>query len=359
MASTQLPYLLKARYFTLMSKLYVDRDPQSATPQVLYTRVWSRVQPEKSDLDMTVQPQAALIPVCTTGFKDLESFLLEELPRMADCADTKGKPSLNGQPRIGQLEMISAMISLTDELVGFGFFVDDREAEQQQSFSKMSSIFKSLFAVLDTRDDTRPDRASDVSNEAGLKHALRSDALNLLLRFFNTRLNWRISQVIRVWEDIFEKIETGKGGLARLKMPSIMSAMSGIASITSSRLSDKNDAKNIADLTEIFKGFDTDMRQLDDTAFGKNIVSPQELGTDVFKAHNHGDLTSDVMLDLCSFRNKAITRACLSLLLRNMAQRVALTTALRDVQVVVLASGVKIHHDLTCLVSNMSRINRC
>ena len=112
-----LPYLVRARYFTLMSKLYVDRDPQVETPQVSFTRVWSKVMPEKSDLDMTMQAQVATIPVCTTGFKDLEAFLLVELPKLADCTDAKGKPSLNGEPRIGQLEMLSSMISITDELV--------------------------------------------------------------------------------------------------------------------------------------------------------------------------------------------------------------------------------------------------
>ena len=55
--AAHLPYLLRARYFTIMSKLYVDRDPQSHQPQVMYTRVWSRVKPEPSDLDMSGTPR--------------------------------------------------------------------------------------------------------------------------------------------------------------------------------------------------------------------------------------------------------------------------------------------------------------
>ena len=133
---SRLPYLLRARYFTLMSKLYVDRDPQAFIPQVSYTRVWNKVKPEESDLDMTLSAQAAAIPVCTTGFKDLEEFLLSELPKLADCKDEEGKPSLNGTPKIGQLEMIAAMVAITDELIGFGFFIPPHGPQEDADLSR-------------------------------------------------------------------------------------------------------------------------------------------------------------------------------------------------------------------------------
>ena len=133
-----LPYLVRARYATLMSRLYVDRDPQAPSPLVSYTRVWSKVTPEASDLDMNSADfyKDAQIPVCTTGFKDLEAFLLSELPKLADCKDASGKPSLNGTPRIGQLELLTSLVAITDELVAFGFFVPPHPPGQESDFSR-------------------------------------------------------------------------------------------------------------------------------------------------------------------------------------------------------------------------------
>lgn len=87
---------------------------------------------------MTSVAQAASIPVCTTGFKDLEGFVLRELPKLADCTDATGKPSLNGKPRIGQLELIASIIAITDELVGFGFFIPEHDARQEPDFNRSS-----------------------------------------------------------------------------------------------------------------------------------------------------------------------------------------------------------------------------
>ena len=138
MQEPRLPYLVRARYAMLMSRLYVDRDPQVPSPLVSYTRVWSKVTPQVSDLDMKSanSNQVVKIPVCTTGFKDLEVFLLRELPKMADCTDASGKPSLNGTPRIGQLELLSSLVAMTDELVAFGFFVPPHAPGPEPDFSR-------------------------------------------------------------------------------------------------------------------------------------------------------------------------------------------------------------------------------
>ena len=139
MQEPRLPYLVRARYAMLMSRLYVDRDPQAPSPYVSYTRVWSKVTPQVSDLDVSsanVNQVVAKIPVCTTGFKDLEAFLLNELPKMADCSDPSGKPSLNGTPRIGQLELLTSLVAITDQLVEFGFFVPPHAPAQEPDFSR-------------------------------------------------------------------------------------------------------------------------------------------------------------------------------------------------------------------------------
>ena len=156
---SSLPYLVRARFFTLIERLYVDRDPQITSPSVARTRVWSKCVAEESDLDMSVQAAAATIPVCTNGFRDLLAFLLKALPEMADCKNEEGKPSLNGEPRFGQLEMIKAMISICSTLIDFGFWQDKQKstagaasAPQAPNYQNLTSILKALFSILETRE---------------------------------------------------------------------------------------------------------------------------------------------------------------------------------------------------------------
>ena len=188
MKEKTLPYLVRARYFTLMKKLFVDRDPQTHKPQISYTRVWSQVQPEQSDLDMSQKSEATQIPVCTNGFQDLQACLLEELPLLADCKDELGRPSLNSKALLGQLELIKAQVALVDEMIEFGFFVDKNKPDD---LSNLGNLLKGLFAILDTRQKgrTRSSAFDARSMENTLRNELRSDALNTVLRIFNMRLD--------------------------------------------------------------------------------------------------------------------------------------------------------------------------
>jgi hypothetical protein len=158
---TTLPYLVRARYFTMVERLFVDRDPQISSPSVFRTRVWSKCVAEQSDLDMSDSSAAAAakIPVCTNGFQDLLAFMLKAMPQMADCTDEQGKPSLNGEPRFGQLEMIKAMISLCSTLINFGFWQGGQRspagaatASQAPNHQNLCSILRALFSILETRE---------------------------------------------------------------------------------------------------------------------------------------------------------------------------------------------------------------
>ena len=166
-----IPYLVRARFFSLLERLYVDRDPQTSTPSIVSTRVWSKCIPEKSDLDMDKKAEAAQIPICTNNFQDLLAFLLKAMPALADCKDEEGRPSLNGEPRFGQLEMIKAMISLCSTLIDFGFWQDEGlsgpgvsptslPTESKTTVTKnhpnFVTLMKALFAILETREKTDP-----------------------------------------------------------------------------------------------------------------------------------------------------------------------------------------------------------
>ena len=97
--TTPLPALHR-RYLDLMLRLYVDRDPQTSKPQILYTRRWNKVVAEESDLlaAESSKPEVFLAPVCTTGFhNDLIPWLLEDLPSMAGAVDVAGNPGVTAQ----------------------------------------------------------------------------------------------------------------------------------------------------------------------------------------------------------------------------------------------------------------------
>ena len=182
-----LPYFIRARYFKLMCVLYVDRDPQQQTAQIQHTRVWCKVTPEASDLDMAITSQSAHIPVCTTEFLDLMQYVLEELPRLADCVDGAGKTSLSSGPLQGQLEMIKAEIALVDQLVEFGFFVNKEDPED---FSRFGVVMGALFAILDIHGEHGQETPETHSSlEGALKNEVRSEALKTVLRIFDLRLN--------------------------------------------------------------------------------------------------------------------------------------------------------------------------
>lgn len=83
-----------------MLRLYVDRDPQTSKPQILYTRRWRRVVAEESELlaAESAKPEVYLAPVCTTGFdNDLIPWLLGDLPSMAGAKDAAGNPGITAQ----------------------------------------------------------------------------------------------------------------------------------------------------------------------------------------------------------------------------------------------------------------------
>ena len=353
------------------------------------------------------------IPVCTTGFKDLQQYLLQELPNCADCKDVHGKPSLNGEPRIGQLEMVSAMLSIVDELVGFGFFFGERPQEGKdnsnkgEEFSQLQIICEALFRVLDARDPaasaphvstdetakreppthvakneaTQQDakaktrastlrkaltvksaQASDTSDEALFRNDLRVVALNMVLRLFNVRLNARISRIISVWETVFDRIEGSSAGLARLNVApqfmSVTSTRSGDAPASSRRQSERDFEEQMNLLRDTFAEFDDEFKRLNKLAFGQVFISPETIGSDIYRPFDHKDSTIEVMLELCTFKHADMTKSALTLLFRNMTQKVTCFESLKDVQILVFPAAVTVYHETQFAIKRLGGLHK-
>jgi hypothetical protein len=184
MSEESLPYIIRASYTTLMARLFLDRDPQTQTPSIMRTRVWSKVEPEKSDL-VTNQAKAVRnpIPTCTNGFVDLHAFLLSNISKVAGCKDRRGKSNLNGKPCWAQLQLVQAQLELADMMLNFGFFKGptaqralpakatataslgfSRDLTMMQgentmrprtvSYDNIRTLFEGLWSVLDSRDSS-------------------------------------------------------------------------------------------------------------------------------------------------------------------------------------------------------------
>jgi hypothetical protein len=86
--------------------------------------------------------------------------------------------------------------------------------------SKFATLMKALFAIVEPRDQGASDnkakmlallqkRKQDKSVEARLRNDVRIDALKLVMRLFNARLDKRISLCVELWENVFDKFQQG------------------------------------------------------------------------------------------------------------------------------------------------------
>lgn len=64
------------------------------------------------------------------------------------------------------------------------------------------------------------------------------------------------------------------------------------------------------------------------------------------------------MLDLCTFKHAEMTQAGLSMLIRNMSQRVALVKALKDVQILVYPTAAKVYQEAKYIIKRLGSLHK-
>jgi len=417
MKEESLPYLFRARYTTLMARLFVDRDPQTQIPTIVNTRVWSKVVPEDSDLNVDgvdAHLQGANpIPTCTNGFVDLQSYLLSSIPKVADCKNADKSPGLNGKPGFGQLQFINAELELTDMMMDFGFFrglaAVQQQANSQQaamhsaqatatatigfhpagssesigavgkkpghmvesrsvSFDNIKILFEALFAILDSRDGSsnvaaRKNKKGADQQEVDMRNKVRVDALWLLLRILDIRMNYRVTETIACYEKIFERLCKDPLAYSRMSKTgsdpgpmSMGSFKSGISDVPSNYIASVGKLEECTeeDLKAIFLKFESEVTQLGSKMFEHNIISSVQVGSDIYKEGSFDDVTLHVMLDLCTFQDPGISRLALQLLFRNMSQKNALLQQLQDVQILVFPLAAKVYKEVKYVIKRFS-----
>lgn len=282
-----IPALVRSRLTSLMLRLYVDRDPQSSKPQILYTRTWSKVVPEESDLNKSSGPFVPTLPVCTTGFTDLCAFLISDLAKLGGAKGRNGEASLNHSPTYGQLELISAQLEIVDKLLDFGFFTANRDSIACD-FTEIQRLFHAVFAMVDTRGFSA---APSKKREQLMLVTVRSASLKLLIRILNLRANYRISVCLDVYERLFEQ-------------------------------------SNEQGINHPF------FVQCEHACFKKDIISTSSIKSDTYEYGNyHGDPIIEAMINLTGFQNHSLTAQASALMIRHMSQRTRVTDDLQLVQV--------------------------
>jgi hypothetical protein len=326
-----IPTLTRARFTSLMIRLFVDRDPQSSKPQVLYTRTWSKVVPDKSDFAIShAVATGATLPVCTNGFVDLCEHILDGLTNLGGAVDEGGRPSLNQKATYGQLELILSQIEMCDTLIDFGFFTTDRDSINV-NFEQVRGLFKAVFNIVDTRGYKC---APSKRREALMLITLRSEALKLLIRMLNLRANYRISVMLDSWESFFETLQaqTMKPLSRDLTQPSFLNSFS---------LDSSQDGSNFARLATYsaylesrFAPFKQEFEHCVDRCFATDIISTPDIRADQYRPGEYrGDAIVEAMINLMGFRDSQLTAQACALMIRHMAQRTRVTEDLKLVQV--------------------------
>ena len=238
---------------------------------------------------------------------------------------------------------------------------------EQGGHAQLSLLMKALFDILEPREQMNPKdaasvrryaammqkRKEDKSLEAGLRKDVRKDALKLVLRCFNARLDTRISYCVQLWENIFEAFENANK-IQTLSSQKILLASSVTSmSMDSSRANfDGNTDPEV--LRATFGEYNKEIELLINKCFKTNIVSPPEVGSDVYQPDTHDDNTIEIMLDLSTFEDKSLTTRALSLLLRNMSQRFALVENLKEAQLLVYPLAAKVYSECGFVIRRFS-----
>jgi hypothetical protein len=348
-SNENLPPLVRAKYFTLMLRLYVDRDPQSSRPQVLYTRKWSEVIPEK-DPDFCTSEKATAMPSpnpeCTDGFESLQDYLLRAFDNLGGIKNHKtGEPAQNITTfMLGELEMVLAMIELCDWLVDFSFFVNDRDSVDAD-FSAIKRLIQGIFRILDTDGADPKDFKEAVGAEERMRLDVRIKALELLGRLLNLRANYRISVALNAWEKLFAAVE---GSFSKLL----------------AKEKKNGDGKSKHELEQafrkrLFSGNDAAFKALEAKIFNENCISPKELSIDTYKEGSFGkDKLVKILLNLYLFKNTRMTCLASQVLIRHMAQRMRVIDDLSKTQVLVLPAAVKVYEETAFAINRLTALKK-
>jgi len=296
-----LPAILRAKYVTLVVHLFLDRVPFSRQPLVQYTRIATGTGLVEHSTQHTSHDYSLQIPGCTDNFVKL-------LDKLQIILKNMGSNVLDLS--FGQVELLSQFITLAYELLNFGFLVFSDGNSSKPDYSRVTSIFESLFLII----------ASKASSEK-IIFDLRTKTLNCLQCFFGLRSNLRISVATQSFCKLFPALDW-KG-----------------------------------QDSQVFQSCERDINDLLADLFQRDILSHQ-LKIDSYVRGNHGDQLITNMFRLCQNRDPGMSHQAISLVLRNMSQRSRNMQTLEWVQLLVSEEEVTVFRETEHINRTLTLLRR-
>ncbi len=296
MQEETLPTLVRAQYAKLMLQLYVDRYPQRPKTIVHFTRIWSEVKVNPSPpsfLNSTDNQfiEAVDIPACTDQF----FMLMDRVPILLRKA--QGQVSgLNSD----QIEFLSSVVTLAQNMIAFGFWVDTETSDPAADYSKIKVLFDATFELL--KDPKTSTQSKNKESNGLLK--LRSQILDFLGSLLSFRQNKRISIVTNAYEKIFKQLD---------KTSDWTTLMQGSREAFPSTSGDHGSKR----LQALFQPYDVTIQNLEKDLFRTSIVS-DTINADTYCAGGWDDAWVQTMLQLCQSKDAEINQKAIPFILRNM-----------------------------------------
>ena len=295
MQEETLPAWVRAQYAKLMLQLYVDRYPQRPKTIVHLARIWSEVKVNprppsfltSTDDDQSIE--AVDIPACTDRF----FMLMDRVPILLRKAH--GQVSGLNSDRI---EFLSSVVSLAQNMIAFGFWVDTETSDPAADFSKIKVLFDATFELL--KDPKTSTQSTNKPSTGLLK--LRSQILDFLGSLLAFRTNKKISIVTNAYEKIFKQLDKISDW-----------TMEGSGEAFPSTSGDYG-AKG---LEALFQPCGVAIQNLEKDLFRTSFLS-DNINADTYCTGGWDDAWIQTMLRLCRSKDAEINKKAISFILRHM-----------------------------------------
>jgi len=344
MASDSMPSVIRSRYATLMLRLFVDRNPQSSKPTLLFTRVWNKVSEKMNAERDSVKPFAAAdfdslksseeqsvgadltIPTCTTGFVDLRRLMLQQL-QMA--SSDQGVLAISPDSSWGPIEYVDSAVSLCGVMADFHLW--DNESLQgkadRDSADEVKDVTEALLLILKRIHSTI--KAVAERNRLRLSARLQdlgSHVTDLVWKIFDLRSNTRLTLAVREWEHIFDRVQ-----------PKLVELWG-----------ESRDQNHVEEsFAEVMAGERDSLRQLEAAMFSPDLFLPTK------SQFRDAASLETVLFALGDVNSGELRERSFKLLVRHKMEKAFVVHELRQVQLLVYSEAVHVFREVETVIRRL------
>ena len=362
MRTPSLPLIVRSSFTKLMQHLFVDRHPQIEQPVIHYTRVWGRKVNGKEHLEsnetLTLERTGADCKEIPTAKPDelekLVKFLLSDLFNLANTSgrNAKGESVITATDiTIGEIELMISQVNLCQDLLRFALLTKNRNSVKAD-FSNANRVFEAVFRMLELSD---PKTVTVMTPEGVLLMNLRAKALKVILFLCDLRANFRVSLAVHAFEGVFDVMGEKK---SQVLSKSIYRTNSSQSFRSESQMSLNSDPSTAGKITDVFKEYGDNIRELLRKCFAMSIVCPESIGADTAHDFLEDNTFITCMLGLCEYHDRVMTEEALSLIFRTGSQTARFIQDLSLVSLLVYDEGLQVFNQTNGAIRKLSNIQR-